>query len=237
MEENKMPILSVSNVTKIFNNYKALDDVSFNIGAGITALLGNNGAGKTTLINGIVGLIEVDEGTFLLDEIDNAKAAKQFRRHLGFLPQECGYYDEFTALQFLRYIGAVKNVPRKECDKIIEKYMTRLKLWEHRNKKICKYSGGMKHRLGIIQAMLNEPKLLILDEPTTGLDYIEREIFSDMMREYARNHIVIISTHIYSDVENIAENVLILDGGKLVCNEKFEKGSSIIEKYRNYFEG
>jgi ABC-2 type transport system ATP-binding protein len=237
MEENKMPLLTVSNVTKIYNEYKALDDVSFNIGAGITALLGNNGAGKTTLINGIVGLIEVNQGTFLLNEIDNAKESKEFRRHLGFLPQECGYYDEFTALQFLRYMGAVKNVPRKKCEEVIEKYMTRLKLWEHRNKKISKYSGGMKHRLGIIQAMLNEPMLLILDEPTTGLDYVERGIFSDMMREYAKEHIVIISTHIFSDVENIAENVLILDAGKLVCNEKFEKGASIIEKYKKYFEG
>lgn len=229
--------LTVSNITKTFGQYKALDEVGFQIENGITALLGNNGAGKTTLINSIVGLIETDNGTVELDGIDNGKKGKEFRKYLGFLPQECGYYDEFSALQFLRYMGSIKNVPKKICDERIEEYMKKLRLWEHRHKKVSQYSGGMKHRLGIIQALLNEPALLILDEPTTGLDYIERSVFADIMKEYAKEHIVIISTHIFSDVEDIAENVIILNTGKLVCNEKFEKGSSIIECYEQHFKG
>ena len=237
LNEINIHSLTVSNITKTYGKYKALDEVGFQIQNGITALLGNNGAGKTTLINSIVGLIETDAGSVELDEIDNAKKGKEFRKHLGFLPQECGYYDEFSALQFLRYMGSIKNVQKKICDERIEEYMKKLRLWEHRHKKVSQYSGGMKHRLGIIQALLNEPALLILDEPTTGLDYIERSVFADIMKKYAKEHIVIISTHIFSDVEDIAENVIILNEGKLVCNEKFDKGSSIIERYERYFKG
>lgn len=229
-------ILTVSNVTKTYKDFRALDAVRFQIENGITALLGNNGAGKTTLINFIVGLIEADTGTVVLNGIDNAKQGKEFRNALGFLPQECGYYDNFTALQFLRYIGAIKNVPKKECMDLIEKYMNELGLWKHRNKKIGKYSGGMKHRLGIIQAMLNEPELLILDEPTTGLDYFERNSFADIMKEYSKSHIIIISTHIFSDVEDLAERVLILNSGKLVCDEKLARGISIKEHYNQFFQ-
>ena len=229
-------VLRVTDLTKTYKNFMALDLVSFEIQNGITALLGNNGAGKTTLINSIVGLIEPDKGMVELNGIDNSKACKEFRKHIGFLPQECGYYDNFTAIQFLTYIGAIKNVPFKECEVIIEKYMTALSLWEHRNKKISHYSGGMKHRLGIVQALLNTPRLLILDEPTTGLDYKEREAFSEIMKAYAKENMVVISTHIFSDVENIAENVIILNKGKLVCNEKMDKGTIIRERYVQYFQ-
>ncbi|MGN0374460.1 MAG: ATP-binding cassette domain-containing protein, partial [Butyrivibrio sp.] len=168
--------------------------------------------------------------------MDNGVRGRLFRSNLGFLPQECGYYDEFTAYQFLKYMGSVKNVPAKRCDQRIEKYMIQLRLWEHRNKKIRQYSGGMKHRLGIIQALLNEPTLLILDEPTTGLDYIERNAFADIIRDFSKNHIVLISTHIFSDMEGIADNILILNSGKLVCNEKFVKEVSIKEYYKQYFQ-
>ena len=229
-------VLRVTDLTKTYKDFTALDSVSFEIHNGITALLGNNGAGKTTLINSIVGLIEPDKGRVELNGIDNSKSCKEFRKHIGFLPQECGYYDNFTAIQFLRYIGAIKNVPSKECGFIIEKYMTALRLWEHRNKKICHYSGGMKHRLGIVQSLLNAPKLLLLDEPTTGLDYKEREAFSNIIKEYSKENIVIISTHIFSDVENIAENVIILNKGKLVCNDKMDKEATIRERYVQYFQ-
>lgn len=229
-------VLSVNDVTKTYGKFKALDSVSFQIGNGITALLGNNGAGKTTLINFIVGLIETDTGSVALNGIDNRVQGKQFRNNIGFLPQECGYYDNFTALQFLKYIGTIKNVPKKECMALIESYMNKLGLWEYRNRRIGQYSGGMKHRLGIIQALLNTPELLILDEPTTGLDYNERNEFADIMKEYSKEHIVIISTHIFSDVEELASQVLILNSGKLVCNEKFEKGISIKEHYNQYFQ-
>ena len=228
-------VLIVDSVTKKYKDIKALDEVSFQIENGITALLGNNGAGKTTLINFIVGLIEASKGKVALNGIDNAKQGIKFRQRLGYLPQECGFYENFTALQFLKYMGSIKNVPKKQCMDRIEKYMNKLNLWHVRNKKIGQYSGGMKHRLGIVQAMLNEPDLLIMDEPTTGLDYAERNAFSDIMKEYSKSHIIIISTHIFSDVEDIAERVLILKSGKLVCDECLEKGISIREHYKQYF--
>ena len=176
--------LTVENVTKKYKDTVALNDVSFEIGNGITALLGNNGAGKSTLINIIVGLLKPDFGSVKFNNFDCYQDGREYRSMLGFLPQECGYYDNYRAYNFLEYIG-------------------------------------------IVQAMLNEPELLILDEPTTGLDYTERKSFKNMISEYADNHTVILSTHILSDIEDIANHILILDSGKLRYNSEVNEGDEI----------
>ncbi len=219
--------LTVENVTKKYKDTVALNDVSFEIGNGITALLGNNGAGKSTLINIIVGLLKPDFGAVKFNNFDCYQDGREYRSMLGFLPQECGYYDNYRAYNFLEYMGRLKGLNKSSTELFIEKYMKSMGLWEYRKRTIRQYSGGMKHRLGIVQAMLNEPELLILDEPTTGLDYTERKSFKNMISEYADNHSVILSTHILSDIEDIANHILILDSGKLRYNSEVNEGDEI----------
>lgn len=210
-----MSVLKVNNISKTYKDIKALDNVSFTLQDGITALLGNNGSGKSTLINIIVGLLKPDCGSVVFNDLDNAKNGAEFRKNIGFLPQDCGYYENFSAYEFLRYMGYIKGMEKKLIEERIQKYLNCVNLWQVRKKRIRKFSGGMKHRLGIAQAFLDEPKLIILDEPTTGLDAIERESFKKMLEEYGKNHIIIISTHIMSDVEGIVNNTIILENGKI----------------------
>lgn len=231
-----MHILKVDGVTHYYKQFLALNDISFEISDGITALLGNNGAGKTTLINIIVGLINCTKGRIIFDDLDRMKTGRAYRNCIGFLPQECGFYDNYSGYQFLQYMGYMKNVDKRIINSRIEHYLTVLGLWEHRNKTIKNYSGGMKHRLGIAQAMLNEPSLLILDEPTTGLDYSERKAFKKMITEYAVNNIVIISTHILSDVEDVAGHVIIIKDGKLAYDAPVES-NNLSSQYALLFDG
>lgn len=213
-----MPTLIVNNVSKKYKNVQALSDVSFSLENGITALLGNNGSGKSTLINIIVGVVKADCGKVTFNGMDNVKDGKRFRSLLGFLPQDCGYYEEFSAYEFMEYIGTAKGVNRKTLKANIKKYLEFVGLWDVRKKRIKGFSGGMKHRLGIAQAFVSEPDLIILDEPTTGLDEKERNNFKQMLCNYGKNHTVIISTHIMSDIEDIAHNTFFLENGKLIQN-------------------
>ncbi len=231
-----MNILTINHISKKFGATKALDDVSFATQNGVTALLGNNGAGKTTLINIIVGLLTPDSGQVELEGLTVSSSGKKYREKLGFLPQDCSLYDNYSAYDFLEYIGYLKGISKKACKLRIEKYMKILGLWEHQKKKIVQYSGGMKHRLGIVQAILNEPDLLILDEPTTGLDFNERKTFKSLIKEYSIEHSVILSTHILSDVEDLADHVIIINNGKLIRDVMLSAKDSIAAIYEESLE-
>lgn len=220
-----------NNITKSYGEHIVLKDFSFDIENGVTAILGNNGAGKTTLINILTGLLKPDIGELRYEgQLVNANS-KSYRALLGFLPQECGFYENFTALEFLKYIGTIKGVSYKECRDDIEKYLKTFSLWDKRNVSISKFSGGMKRRLGIVQAIMNSPQILIMDEPTTGLDYRERVAFKELILDYAKDHVVLLSTHIFSDVENIADHIIIINDGEKIYDEPFFAGDNIESIY------
>ena len=190
-----------------------MDDVSLTLTPGIWGLLGANGAGKTTLMRMIADIIKPTSGEITLDGIDIHTLDSRYRDIFGYLPQEFGFYPEFSVRDYLEYISALKGLGKTETSKKIDELLMMLNLADVEKKKIRKLSGGMKRRVGIAQALINEPKILILDEPTSGLDPGERIRFRNLISEFAKDRIVIISTHIVSDVEYIAfKNVIMKDG-------------------------
>lgn len=205
--------LKIVNVTKKYPDKTAVDDVSLTLTPGIWGLLGANGAGKTTLMRMIADIIKPTSGEITLDGIDIHTLDSRYRDIFGYLPQEFGFYPEFSVRDYLEYISALKGIGKAETAKKIDELLVMLNLAEVEKKKIRKLSGGMKRRVGIAQALINEPKILILDEPTSGLDPGERIRFRNLISEFAKDRIVIISTHIVSDVEYIAfKNVIMKDG-------------------------
>ncbi|MHC5268836.1 ABC transporter ATP-binding protein [Enterococcus sp. LJL98] len=208
-------MLTLKNVTKQYNNREVLKNISFEFNPGIYGLLGANGAGKTTLFHIICGVISQDKGDILFNNKDTKKKREAFLANLGFLPQNFTYYPDFSGLDFLLYISSLKGVDKKKSkDKCIE-LLNLVGLDQEKNIKIKKYSGGMKQRLGIAQAMINNPKVLILDEPTVGLDPKERVRFRNLISSLSDEKIVILSTHIVSDIEYIADEILVLKKGIL----------------------
>lgn len=209
--------LCISNVSKSFKDKKAVQNVTLNLTPGVWGLLGANGAGKTTLMRIIAGIMKPTSGQIIYDGVPITTLKEQYRDVFGYLPQEFGFYPEFTVKDYLEYISTLKGLPEKESRKKIQELLGRLTLADVQNKKISKLSGGMKRRVGIAQALLNEPEILILDEPTSGLDPGERVRFRNLLSEFAHNRIVLISTHIVSDVEYIATRNAIMKGGKLLA--------------------
>ncbi|MBO0994451.1 ABC transporter ATP-binding protein [Bacillus sp. SD088] len=208
-------LLELDNITKKYDDTVVLDRVSFRLKPGVYGLLGSNGSGKTTLFRIICGVMKQTAGTITYNHDNVRSNPDAFRSVLGFLPQDFSYYPDFTAMKFMLYIAALKglnkNVAKKRCLELLKL----VGLEDVRNKKIKKYSGGMKQRLGIAQAMINDPEILILDEPTVGLDPKERVRFRNLISSFSENKIVILSTHIVSDVEYIADEILVLNQGKL----------------------
>ncbi len=206
--------LIIDRLTKQYGSKIAADRISLTLHHGVYGLLGANGAGKTTLMRMMCGVLKPTSGEIHFDGIDVSH--EDYRDSLGYLPQEFGYYPEFTAFDFLLYIATLKGLPKR---KAVEKSLELLELTsltEVRKKKIKTFSGGMKQRLGIAQAMLNNPKILILDEPTAGLDPKERVRFRNLISKLGTDRIVLLSTHIVSDVENIANTILIMKNGQLI---------------------
>ena len=206
--------LLLNNVTKQYPGKTAVDHVSLRLTEGVTGLLGANGAGKTTLMRMICGILKPTDGTVSLDGLSADR--ELYRDALGYLPQDFGYYPHFTGREFLMYMAALKGLDRAEAGRKCEELLKIVSLEEAADKKVRTYSGGMKQRLGIAQAVLNDPKLLILDEPTSGLDPKERVHFRNLIAKLGKDAIVILSTHIVSDVEHIADRILMMKDGSVI---------------------
>lgn len=211
--------LTISNLDKTYpNGVHAIKNVNLTISNGMFGLLGPNGAGKSSLMRTISTLQEADSGSISLDEMDVLKDKDGVRRVLGYLPQEFGVYPKVTAITMLDHIAALKGIAnKKERKEVVEALLQKVNLWQHRNKKLGTYSGGMKQRFGIAQALLGNPKLIIVDEPTAGLDPTERNRFHNLLSEIGENTIVILSTHIVEDVTNLCENMAIICEGSVVA--------------------
>jgi ABC-2 type transport system ATP-binding protein len=227
--------LVIDRVSKQYQNRIAVDRVSATLQKGVYGLLGANGAGKTTLMRMLCGILKPTGGTITFDGIDVSEEA--YRAVLGYLPQDFGYYPEFSALDFLLYLAALKGIPKAQAKRRSRELLALVSLQEAEKKKIKTFSGGMKQRLGIAQALLNDPKLLILDEPTAGLDPKERVRFRDFIQTLGKDSIVLLSTHIVSDIEHIADEILMMKAGQLIYRGKWahEKGD-LEEFYLQQFE-
>ncbi len=209
--------LSIRNLNKTYpNGVQALRDVTLEIPTGMYGLLGPNGAGKSTLMRIISTLQDADSGSAMLGEIDVLKDKDTVRRLLGYLPQEFGVYARISALEMLRHLAVLKGIPGKQIKEVVEALLQRVNLWEHRKKAVSSYSGGMRQRFGIAQALLGDPKLIIVDEPTAGLDPGERNRFYNLLSEIGENVIVILSTHIVEDVTELCSNMAIINNGQVL---------------------
>ncbi len=208
--------LLIDHVSKQFKDKKAVSDVTLHITPGVWGLLGANGAGKTTLMRIIAGIMKPCSGRIVYDGVPIRTLGERYRDIFGYLPQEFGFYPEFTVKSYLEYMAALKAIPPRKTRRKISELLEMLSLSDVRNKKISKLSGGMKRRVGIAQALLNDPEVLILDEPTSGLDPGERVRFRNLISEFAHDRIVLISTHIVPDVEYIATCNAVMKDGKLL---------------------
>lgn len=221
--------LLVEHVSKSFKDKRVVKDFSLNITPGVWGLLGANGAGKTTLIRMIAGIMKPESGQILYDGIPIEILKEKYKDKLGYLPQEFGFPPEFTVKDYLEYIASLKGLTIQDTKRKIEELLTALSLTDIFYKKIFKLSGGMKQRVGIAQALLNEPEVLVLDEPTSGLDPGERIRFRNLLTGFAQNRIVLISTHIVSDVEYIATRNAIMKGGELIAMGKTEELEKLVD--------
>ena len=208
--------LRIEHLTKKYGEKVALRDFTYTFTPGIYGILGANGAGKSTLMNLITDNVKRNEGQILWDGTDVLKLGKDFRAKLGYMPQQQGMYNDFSARAFLRYMAQIKEIPKKQAREQIEELLDVVNLREDAHKKVGGFSGGMRQRVLLAQALLGDPKILILDEPTAGLDPRERLRLRQYISDLAQDRIVFLTTHIVSDIESIAGDVLLMKQGELV---------------------
>lgn len=221
--KEKQMELSVRSLTKKFGDKCAVNDVSFSLSYGVYGLLGPNGAGKTTLMKMLVDILDPSSGEVLLDGVNIKELGASYRDKLGYMPQEIGVYKNFSARRFLKYIAALKGITGKAANQKVEELLNLVGLKDVGKKKLGGFSGGMLRRIGIAQTLLNDPKILILDEPTAGLDPQERIRFRNIISELSENRIVLLSTHIISDMEFIAGKVIIMRDGAILKIDTTER--------------
>ena len=220
--------LTVHGLIKQYKDKRAVDGVDLQLTEGINGLLGANGAGKTTLMRMLCGILKPTTGSIALDGVD--VSSEDYRAVLGYLPQDFGFYPDFTGLDLLLYLAALKGLSRSHAKRKAKELLELVSLKDAGGKKIKTYSGGMKQRLGIAQALLNDPSLLIVDEPTAGLDPKERVRFRKLIAGLGQDTIVLLSTHIVSDVEKIAGHMLMMSDGKIIFDEPWDKGRIDLEQ-------
>ncbi|EKN70422.1 ABC transporter ATP-binding protein [Neobacillus bataviensis LMG 21833] len=216
-------MIIVKDVSKQYGDFCALNNINLEFTYGVYGLLAPNGAGKTTLIKMLATLIFPSKGEILYEGKNILEMDEEYRALLGYLPQQFGFYKNYTPKQYLLYLAALKGIGKKDAVNIIEDLLEKVALSDVTNKKMRKFSGGMIQRVGIAQALLNDPKVLILDEPTAGLDPKERARFRHLLSELARDRLVIISTHIVSDIESIANEVIMIKNQSILYKESVEK--------------
>lgn len=215
--------LKIKGLTKDFKDFRAVDHVSCSMGQGVYGLLGVNGAGKTTLMRMICTLLKPTEGSVTWNGKDIFKMDASYRKVLGYLPQDFGFYPDFTVQDYMMYISSIKGLRPMTAKKRTETLLDQVGLRKMKKRKMRNLSGGMQRRVGIAQAMLNDPQILILDEPTAGLDPNERIRFRNLISELAEDRLVLLSTHIVSDVEFIANDILLMKDGKFFMNGTAEE--------------
>ena len=218
----------------LYENKIAVDRVSLQLTNGVYGLLGANGAGKTTFMRMLCGILKPTSGTVTFDGMD--VSSEEYRAELGYLPQDFGYYPDFNGMDFLLYMASLKGLTKTEAKRKSKKLLELVSLSDVAKKKIATYSGGMKQRLGIAQALLNDPKIIILDEPTAGLDPKERVRFRNLIKELGTESIVLLSTHIVSDIEHIADTVLMMKAGQIVFNGSADEIDDLEKFYLDEFE-
>ena len=221
--------LVIDKVSMRFKDKKAVSNISLKLTPGVWGLLGANGAGKTTLMRIIAGILKPTSGQVLYDGVPIRTLGEEYRALFGYLPQEFGFPQEFTVKDYLIYVAALKGMTKRQGRKRIHELLEQVSLLEVRNRKIARLSGGMKRRVGIAQALLNDPEVLVLDEPTGGLDPGERVRFRNLLSEFAHDRIVLISTHIVPDVEYIAGCHAMIREGKLLATGTTEELVRLVE--------
>jgi len=222
-------MLIVKNVSKSYGKFSVLEDINIEFSNGIYGLLAPNGTGKTTLIKMLSTLLFPDDGEILYNGADIFHMGDSYREILGYLPQEFGYYKNYSPRQYLSYLSALKGIERDVAKKKIDELLELVGLISVADKKMKKFSGGMIQRVGIAQALLNDPKILILDEPTAGLDPKERIRFRNLLSQLSRDRIVILSTHIVSDVESIANEIIMIKDKKVLYKDSIENICKTLE--------
>lgn len=228
--------LQLQHLSKCYGAKQAVNDVSTTLTPGVYGLLGANGAGKTTLMRMICGVLKPTSGRICLDGKTIEELGERYYSHLGYMPQDFGFYPDFTAREFMLYMAAVKGLDKKQAKTRTKELLELVNLRDVADKKIKSFSGGMKQRLGIAQAELNAPDILILDEPTAGLDPKERVRFRNLIKDLGEESIVLLSTHIVSDVEHIADTVLMMKAGQIIYNGSADEIDDLEKFYLDEFE-